>query len=860
MSGNKHFYQLLAVLAAWLLVLSEGNAQASSRLSTRFLARGEQALLEVAVAGVQPSAAPAIPAVAGVEIRQAGSGLRTQLLPGRKLEYVLEFLVSSYATGRHVIPAIEVAAGGVKTRTEPLAFTVFNPDELQWSETLAGDTKIRYASAFRVMNPHPYDGETTAVEIKIFVPRELFVEDWGIPEFQRDGVTAWRFQPSAMRGQINLLGLPYVAVAYPSTLTPTRTGNVGIGPATIRLITTRVVMDGILKRISQEVNLAVPPLAIEALPLPKGAPEGFENAVGNFHLEVGSAITEAMEGDPIPVDIAVTGSGNLDTLRPPKPVDAGGWKIYEATTEQRGDERRQLAGTAVFHQFLRPLAMKSALPSFRLVYFDPQVAAYKTLTSEPLPLRMTPSLAPKPGSATPPEALPIPLERMTDILGVVRAAPLTRPGALRLPGGLGHLLGGLLALGLIAKALWMRHGQRLRHDPARDARQRELREIQRQRRGDDAGFLRLAGRFIERWLGDHPSPDIQAVLAERDAWCFRQEPPNGSVLAPGRRTAILKLLRQAAMVWLLAAMVTMGAGQPAPDRRDACVALATLRPCQFGLRHLNAAVITASCVPSQPGRLCSVEEPTSSDDLSGRALEAYDSADYDTAIRLWLQGGGYAELTANTLYNIGNACYRAGSPGYAALYYRRALAREPGHQESLQNLRFIERKCGAITVHRPDYQYALTRWPLAAWQGLLWSGAWLSGLALLVFPGTRPGARIRVAAVAALVIGPLCLALGGLGWRFFPNDAEFAPLARQAVIIADNAIVHADAARTSPEVIDAPPGSLCEVIQQSGRWAYVAFASQTRGWLPVEWIEKVVPTQPPVAPAIHKPKADGKSA
>lgn len=827
MIGIPHSQQLLAVLAAWLLVLTHSGAQAVSRLSTRFLARGEQALLEVAVAGIQPTAVPEIPAVEGVEIRQAGRGMRTQLLPGRKLEYIMEFLVASYATGSHAIPAIEVTAGGVKSRTEPLDFTVFNPDELQWSETAAGDTKIRYASAFRVMNPRPYDGETTPVEIKLFVPRDLFVEDWGIPDFQRDGVTAWRFQPSAMRGQINLLGLPYVAVAYPSTLTPTRTGKVGIGPAAIRLMTTQVVMDGILKRVSQEVNLAVPALAIEAIPLPKGAPEGFENAVGNFHLEVTTATTAAQEGDPIPVDIVVTGSGNLDTLRPPKPVAAPGWKAYEATTEQRGDERRQLAGKSVFHQFLRPLELKSAVPSYRLVYFDPKLATYQTLTTEPIPLQMTPSLAPRPEPAAPPEALPIPLERMTDILGVLRAAPLTRSGTPGLPGGWGHLLCGVVALGLIAKALWMRHGHRLRNNPERDARLLELRELKRLKNGDDAGFLMLAGRFIERWLSDHPSPEVQAVLADRDAWCFRQDKSTSSILAPKRRVAILKLLRQAAMLWLLAAMVNLGTGQ-------------------------SGAI--------DPGGITELGETAHAGDLSGKALAAYDSANYDTAIRLWLQSGAYDELTAAALYNIGNACYRAGSPGYAALYYRRALARDPGHQESRQNLRFIERKCGAITVHRPDYQYALARIPLTSWQDLLWFGAWAGALAALVFVATRPGARIRVVATAALIIGPLCLAVGGLGWRYYPNDAEFSPLARQAVIVADNATLHAEAARTSPEVIDAPPGSLCEVIQQSGRWAYVAFATQTRGWLPVEWIEPVVPAQAPGPPTLRKPKADGKSA
>ena len=143
---------------------------------------------------------------------------------------------------------------------------------------------------------------------------------------------------------------------------------------------------------------------------------------------------------------------------------------------------------------------------------------------------------------------------------------------------------------------------------------------------------------------------------------------------------------------------------------------------------------------------------------------------------------------------------------------------------------------------------------------MVWAGVWLCALAMLVFPATRPGARLRIAAVAALVAGPLLAACGGLGWRYFPDDAEFAPLARQAVIVGEKAVLHTDAARTSPEVIDAPPGSLCEVIHRSGRWAYVAFATKTRGWVPVSAIEMVVPDTPPEPPAIRKPKADGKSA
>jgi hypothetical protein len=110
------------------------------------------------------------------------------------------------------------------------------------------------------------------------------------------------------------------------------------------------------------------------------------------------------------------------------------------------------------------------------------------------------------------------------------------------------------------------------------------------------------------------------------------------------------------------------------------------------------------------------------------------------------------------------------------------------------------------------------------------------------------------------VLGPILASAGALGWYYFPKDGEFAPLQNQAVIIEEKVSVHADAARTAPEVIDAPPGSICQVIRQSGRWVYIAFATNTRGWVPIESIEKIIPDQAPTPPKFEKPKADGKSA
>lgn len=799
----------LSLVAIWAVLSSGAHGQTTSRLTSSFLARGEQALLEVAVAGGQASEIPEISAVPNISIIPSGRPPRTEMLPGRKLEFVYEYIISSYAIGKHVIPPIEVLVNGIKTRTEPLDFVIFNPDELQWSEVQSGGKTIRYASSFRCLNESPFENETVTTEIKLFVPEELNVVDWGIPDFERDGVTAWRFQPSPVPSRVNLLGMRYVSIAYPSTITPTRTGKVGIGPAKVRLTTREVVMDPSPRWVNPESYLQVPKLEITAKPLPADAPEGFENAVGNFRISAKAATTEVQEGDPITVDLVVTGSGNLDTLRPPKLAEPGGWKIYGSTTEQRGDERRELSGSVIFHQSIRPLELKQEIPSFRLIFFDPKSETYKSLSTDPIALQMTPSAAPTPPPQSAPQTLPIPLERMTDILAVLRPAQLTQPAnPSARPAWLVHAIGGFIALCLLTKALWMRLSPRLRHTPDQIARARELREIEKTAATTD--FLKSAGSFIERWLGAAPAPEIQAVLAERDAICFRTEKPK-TQLDSNRRREILKLLRKATM----------------------------------------AVLITAALGLTPPARAA---------DASTQALEAYESAKYDDALKLWMGAGNYDQLSADTLYNIGNACYRSGSPGQAALYYRRALVRDSGHQEARQNLRFIERKYGAISVQRPEYQYAIAKFPLATWQTACWTGVWLCALALLVFPATRSGARLRVAAIGALVVGPVMIFSGALGWRYFPDDSEFAPVAKQAVIIAEKVVLHTDAARTSPEVIDAPPGSLCEIIRESGSWAYVAFATKTRGWVPVEAIEKVLPDKAPAPPKFRKPKADGKTA
>jgi tetratricopeptide (TPR) repeat protein len=807
---NAHLFRII-ILA--LLGAATGHGAVRAQISSGFVARGEQCLFEIRVEGQEPDRMPNAPVVKDVVIEPIGFG-RPQMFPGRRIESSFQFLVSSYALGVHEIPAVEVLVDGVKMMTEPVRLEVFDPSDLKWAQATsqpdALGESVRYASIIRVPDKKIYTNQTVAAEIKIYVPADLArsVADWGLPEFERKGLAVWRFEPSDPPGSINLLGLPYTSLSYQTTMTPIASGEVEIGPATVRLIYVKTVFEGFARRMNVQATLDIPKLAFEVAPLPEGAPEGFDNAVGKFSIGTSIKETAVTEGEPLAMDVIVSGSGNLDNLRSPKLVDPSGWKVYDATPVQRGEERRELSGSVVFSQFLRPVEMKAAIPPFRLVYFDPEAGSYETVMTEAIPLSMEPAAAGKNfESSGPPQALPLPVERMTDILGAIKAGKLLSVSAKALPVWLGHALAALLALALIGKALWMRYAHLLERDQLKLAKRRDFDKVAGVPSENGLGFLKAAGAFAERWLDADGDVEVRRIIEERDRLCFRQSADIPGV-PKGRRSEILRNLRRAAFGLILFALTLPGAR---------------------------------------------------AGDVSSQAMEAYESAKYSEAAKLWLHAGPYEDLSADTLYNIGNAAYRMGASGHAALYYRRALARDKGHGEAWQNLRFLERKYGAITVSRPAYQYAVAKVPLAAWRGGLWCGLWFLVLGLLVFPATRPGSRWRVAGIIGFVLGPLLMSLGALGWRYFPDDAAFASLERQAVVTADKVVLHSDAARTSPEVIDAPPGSLAEVLQRSGRWAYVAFATKTRGWVPVESIEMIIPEGTPEPPKLRKAAADGSS-
>lgn len=795
------------------LCLSPFVAQAASiqvTMSSQFLARGEQAVLEVLLSEIEPPETLRLPSIPGVSLQSRGfGGPNATILPGRKLGYVYQFQISSFEVGKHTIPAISLRVGSETLESAPLEFEVFEASQISFSELRIGTETIPYAAFFRSTKTNPYVGEIIPVEMKIYFPANIRIEEWGIPDFDRSGVTAWRFEPRPQVGNAIMLGAKYQCASYPSTMAASQSGKVSIGAAKIRLISVQNVMGQFgFEQNAVPLNLQAAALVLEAQALPANPPDGFVNAVGIFSLESKVDDNEVREGDPINVDLIVSGRGNLDSLDAPVLSDPEGWKLYDATRNEMGEERRLHSGTITFKQFMRPTARQTLIPPFRLAYFDPEAAAYKVLTTSPIPLKVLPSTNPvaqASGLAVVPQAAEIPVERMTDILGLIQTDALVgSPASFAMP-YLWHVVPLVLVLTLGFAIFYRHYWPRWQASPEQVKRRNAWKSLE-QAPADSAAFFRQAGRFVETWLAQSNDPQVQEILKERDQVCFLPESAQAP-LPSSRRKEILHTLRKLAFAVVIMAMA-------------------------FGPS------LQAEQASSQP-----VDATT-----------AYQQGNYKEAINQWLAAGPYEQLTASTLYNIGNACYRAGSQGHAALYYRRALLVDPGLDEARQNLRFLERKFGALTIKRPNYQYTLTKIPEVWFKNVMLGCLWFVVIAVLIFPATNRGSRLRIFAVAALIVCPLLSLGSAMARHYYPNDSVFAPYAEQAVIVKDKTVVYADASRTSGQVIEVPAGSLCRIIRQSDRWVYIAFASQTRGWVTADQLELLIPTSPPKAPDLSPPK------
>ena len=784
-------------------------------LGSAYTVPGEETELWVTVTSdTRPATQPAVPETEHITFKFLGD----PILPNstRDRTYTYRYAVLSYEEGPHVIPPFSMEHKGVTLHTQALKLHVAPLPDHAWFEQDVHGEKYQFASQICLPGRTRFEGETTPAEVKIYLPARFKIDKATIAELAHEGVAAERFNISSLIPRTDILittarlkQQDYLGVAYRSAITPLHDGMVSIGPGRARLtLQARISERGFTSTVPVPLDLPVRQHTFTARPLPDPAPVGFQNAIGRFILAVRADTTGLREEEPISVQLTVTGTGNLDTLASPEltgnPPD---WKSYPPHRLPREGARLDASGVTTFSQVIRPNGLQKVIPPYRLISFDPDSEQYITTTTQPIPLDLAPS-TPDPGLAT--TILPdldTPAEEMESTLGLInpsRDPPAPPPGLWRS----WQLLPALLALALLVQILRIRLLPRFARPTHELELQQALTSIEQAGTGS-RDFLRATGAFIEQWIPEESrDEETRQLLARRDLHCY-QRGSNHPELGDPERLNLIKHLRRRALeiasLLLFLAFLSPGEARAADD------------------------------LPPQR--------------LYQQAEAAWNKNAYHLAIHLYQEAHEDDALPADVLYNIGNCYFRLGERGLATLYYRRALHRHPRHSEARQNLRFLKRKTGAITMERPGYQRWLGKLPRSLYLNLIAGGLWLVILAFLAFYAVQGMRRLLL---TSLSVGPVVALAGAVCLHLYPSDIEFAPVSEQATTINKDPILASTEAATisedgkasdgSHKVIEVPPGSLCRPIATRGPWTYIELANHVRGWVPSAFVRHILPT------------------
>ncbi|NNE71834.1 MAG: protein BatD [Rhodothermales bacterium] len=247
-----------------------------------------------------------------------------------------------------------------------------------------------------------------------FWREELEVESRPIPQVVvRDGI------------RYNRITLKRAAVF------PTRSGELSVDPLKIEseaILPTRS-SDPLARFFSLQsrftpVELSSAPLTLTASPLPPGAPESFQGAVGALNFSARFDRSELEVGESLQLTIRISGNGNLATMAAPTFEAPGAFEQYDPQVSTSIDRSgAQLRGSKTFTYVLVPRSNGVfQMPPISYTWYDPNAGRYVTDATEPFSVTVTGSGTPAATVLALSGGLPV-----DDIAGPIPATPTWVP-------------------------------------------------------------------------------------------------------------------------------------------------------------------------------------------------------------------------------------------------------------------------------------------------------------------------------------------------------------------------------------------------------------------------------------------------
>ena len=419
---------LLFVLAVFGVTRAGEAQQVRAELSQDYAAVGQPVRLNISVTGGRGAQVPQQLNIDGIDARFVGKSEQMQWQMGKggvnsSATSIYSYIIVPLRQGEFTIPAIPMVIAGKTVTTSPLKLSVSGgrgnvpvlpaipvpqrqkgqqsvpPPAAQATPRSArgsqqDESKIAFGDLI-IPKKSVYVGEVVPVELRFYFDASYPVRLPDRPTFSGDGFTVMRFSKPIEKQQ-EVGGRAYNLVIFQTALTAAKAGSLEISPATMESqiqLPGRSGMDDFFggffgNMLSagdvRQTTVSTQSAKLEVKPLPKdGQPENFSGAIGQFSLQAAAAPKQAAAGDPISLNVTVSGRGNFDAMGAPVLLDAEGWRTYPPGEKFEASQSDPIGfnGEKRFEYMIVAREDRSKTPIAELSFFDPAIEKYVTVRS-----------------------------------------------------------------------------------------------------------------------------------------------------------------------------------------------------------------------------------------------------------------------------------------------------------------------------------------------------------------------------------------------------------------------------------------------------------------------------------------------
>ena len=223
------------------------------------------------------------------------------------------------------------------------------------------------------------------------------------------------------------------------------------------------------------------------------------------------------------------------------------------------------------------------------------------------------------------------------------------------------------------------------------------------------------------------------------------------------------------------------------------------------------------------------------------ANQAYERGDYSTAISMYEKLLLEQKISADLLYNLGNAYYKNGDIGKAILNYERSLKLEPQFEPAKKNIAFIKDQIEYPFSKIPDF--FLKRWwyklvsflSISAWSWVHLFSLLLGLIGIYLWLFSKQVETKKWGFFGAIG-GIFCSLL----FFILADQRRLQQYESGEGIILENDIFLKTAPdQASPDLIELREGVKVFIDDELNEWYKVYLEDRESGWIQKDWIEVI---------------------